>query len=106
MEVTNSLHGGVYYASRLDWSVCANARENVAAVRGVVAQVWAQSEGRTAAFESAGRCQRYLLSAANGLPVESLAATVRLTKYGPSVLSGMGPTTRLPSLLEEVSKNV
>src|SRR5580700_1231665 len=106
MEVTaNSLHGGLY-ALQLVWSFCANARENVATLRGVVAQVWAQSEGRTAACESAGRCQRYLLSVANGLPVESLAAAVWLTKYGPSLLSGMEPTTRLPSLLEEVSNNV
>src|SRR5277367_4953273 len=105
MEVTNSLHGGVY-ASRLVGSVCANAGENVAAIRGIVAQVWAEPEGRTASCESAGRCQRHLLSATNGLPVESLAATVRFTKYGPSILSGMDPTTCLPSLLEEVSENI
>src|SRR5580658_8979368 len=105
MEVTDSLHGGVY-ASQLVGSVCTNTRENVAAVRGVIAQVWAEPEGRPAAGESAGCCQRYLLSAANGLPVESVAAAVRFAKYGPSLLSGMDPTTRLPSLLEEVSENV
>ena len=91
---------------QLVWSVCTNAGENVATVGAVVAQVSTQSEGRSAPGKSAGRCQRNLLSVAYRLPVEGIAATVRLAQHGASVLPGMEPTPDLSSLLEEVSANV
>ena len=84
-------------------SVCADAGENVAAVGAVVAQVSAKSEGRAAPSKSAGRRQRYLLSVAYRLPVEGIATTVWLPQHGTSVLSGMEPTSGLPSLLEKMS---
>ena len=87
-------------------SVCADAGENVATVGAVVAQVSAQSEGWSAPSKSAGRCQRNLLSVAYGLPVEGIAATVRLAQHGASVLSGMEPTPDISSLLEEMPANV
>ena len=82
-------------------SVCADAGENVATVGAVVAQVSAQSEGRSAPSKSAGRRQRNLLSVAYGLPVEGVAAAVRFVQHGASVLSGMEPTPGVPSLLED-----
>ena len=87
-------------------SVCADAGENVATAGAVVAQVSAQSEGWSAPSKSAGRRQRNLLSLAYGLPVEGIAATVRLAQHSASVLSGMEPTPSISSLLEEVSANV
>ena len=87
-------------------SVCADVGENVATVGAVVAQVSAQSEGRSAPSKSAGRRQRNLLSAAYGLPVEGIAATVQLAQHGASVLSGMESTPDISSLLEKMSANV
>ena len=87
-------------------SVCADAGENVATVGAVVAQVSAQSEGRSAPSKSAGRRQRNLLSVAYGLSVEGIAATVRLAQHGTPVLSGMEPTSGISSLLENMSANI
>ena len=87
-------------------SVCADAGEDVATVGAVVAQVSAQSEGWSAPSKSAGRCQRNLLSVAYRLPVEGIAATVRLAQHGASVLSGMESTPHIPSLLEEMPADV
>ena len=87
-------------------SVCADAGEDVATVGAVVAQVSAQSEGWSAPSKSAGRRQRDLLSVAYGLPVEGIAATVRLVQHGASVLSGMEPTPGISSLLENMSANI
>ena len=91
---------------QLVWSVCADAGENVATVGAVVAQVSTQSKGRSAPSKSAGRCERNLLSVAYGLPVEGIAATVRLAQHGASVLPGMEPTPDFSSLLENMSANV
>ena len=66
MDVLCSSHGGGY-AMQLVRSVCADAGENVATVGAVVAQVSAQSKGRSAPSKSAGRRQRNLLSVAYGL---------------------------------------
>ena len=87
-------------------SVCADVGENVATVGAVVAQVSAESEGRSAPSKSAGCCQRNLLSVAYGLPVEGIAATVRLAQHGASVLSAVEPRPDISSLLEEMSANV
>ena len=93
---------------RCDWygRFAQMPEKNAAAVRAAVAKVSAQSEGWSASRESARRCQRNLLSVANGLPVESIAAAVRCAEYGASVLSGMEPAASLPPLLEKVSTNV
>jgi hypothetical protein len=105
IDVFGSLHGGGNEL-RLDWSVCADAREYVATVRTVVAQVSAQSEGWAASCESAGRSQWHFLSVADGLSMEGVATAVRFAEHGTSILPGMEPTTRLPSILEEVSTNL
>ncbi len=105
MDVVCSLHGGEH-ALRLVRSVCADARENVASIGAAVAQVSAQSEGRSASRESARRRQWNLLSVAHGLPMEGVAAAVRLIQHGASLLPRMEPPAHLPSLLEEMSANV
>jgi hypothetical protein len=105
MDVLCSSQGGEH-ALQLVRSVCADAGENVATIGAAVAQVSAQSEGRSASGKSAGRRQWNLLSVAHGLPVEGVAAAVRFIQHGASVLPGMEPTARLPALLEEMSPNV
>jgi hypothetical protein len=87
-------------------SVCADAGENVATVGAVVAQVSAQSEGRSPPGKSTWRRQWNLLPVAYGLPVEGVAAAVRFIQHGTSVLSGMEPTPGVSSLLETMPANV
>ena len=105
VAVSVSLHGGVY-ALRLEWSVRANAGENVAAVRVAVAQVSSQPQGRSSACEFAWSGRRYLLPAAYRLPVEGAAASVWFVQHGASVLSRVEQAARLSAFLEEMPANL